>query len=274
MGLTSNSSGLSLLRENFNLNTNKDNFIIALAGNPNTGKSTVFNALTGLKQHTGNWPGKTVTQAQGYYSFKEQEYTLVDLPGAYSLLANSTEEKIARDFICLARPNATIVVADATNLQRNLNLVLQVMELTDNTILCLNLMDEAKRKGIDINIEGLKKDLNIPVVPTVARDSKGLKELKKTVYNLTNNNIKVKPLQIKYSNEIEKEVDQIVKKLEVVLSDIKEELNIKWLALRLLEGDKDIAEYINKLLINNHLVDDSTNNFSEGVIKKDEIKII
>lgn len=271
MGLTSSSSGLKLLREEFNIDASKGNPIIALAGNPNTGKSTVFNGLTGLKQHTGNWPGKTVTQAQGYYNHQGQEFTIVDLPGTYSLLANSTEEKIARDFICLVRPSATIVVADATNLERNLNLVLQVMELTNNTILCLNLMDEAERKGIDIDITGLKHDLSIPVVPTVARDKTGLTELKQTVYDVLNKNIVIDPIQIKYSDEIEQKVAKIVEKLKDIPSNIEEEINLHWLALRLLEGDSDIAEYIDRYFLK-PLSDEQTT--SEGVIKQDEVNYI
>src|SRR5690554_2107608 len=131
--------------------------LVALAGNPNTGKSTIFNGLTGLRQHTGNWPGKTITQSQGLFKHKKQEFILVDLPGTYSLLSNSTEEMIARDFICFAKPDVTIVVVDATNLERNLNLLLQIIEITDNVILCLNLIDEAKRKNIEINIKSLEK---------------------------------------------------------------------------------------------------------------------
>ena len=270
MGLTSSSSGIKLLRENFNINNNKNNPIIALAGNPNTGKSTVFNGLTGLKQHTGNWPGKTVTQAQGYYNHQGQEFTLIDLPGSYSLLANSTEEKIARDFICFAKPSATIVVADATNLERNLNLVLQVMELTKKTILCVNLMDEAKRKGIKIDFNGLKKDLGIPVVPTVARDNKGLKELKQIVHNVVKGDITLKPLKIKYSDKIETEVNKIVQQLKKMPTNIDSELNLHWLALRLLEGDSDIAEYLDKFVISKDL----NKNNSKGVITEDEVNYI
>src|SRR6056297_532115 len=173
MSLTNKSTGLNILRKKFSIST--DNIpIIALAGNPNTGKSTVFNSLTGLKQHTGNWPGKTVTKARGYYNYKENKFNIIDLPGTYSLLVNSTEEKIARDFICFAKPDVTVVVADATNLERNLNLVLQITELTDNVVLCLNLMDEAEKKNIKIDITGLENDLQIPVVPTVAREGKGI----------------------------------------------------------------------------------------------------
>ena len=134
-------------------------FVVALAGNPNTGKSTVFNSLTGLRQHTGNWPGKTVNRAEGGFTFKSKSYKLVDLPGTYSLLSTSEDEEIARNFILFGQPDVTVVVADATRLERNLNLVLQILEITPNVVLCLNLMDEASRKGIKIDIEKIQNRL-------------------------------------------------------------------------------------------------------------------
>jgi ferrous iron transport protein B len=151
--------------------------IIALLGNPNTGKSTLFNALTGLRQHTGNWPGKTVTNAMGHCQFKDQGYVLVDLPGCYSLTAHSPEEEVARDFICQEKPDAIIVVCDAACLERNLNLVLQVLEISQNVVVCLNLMDEAKKKNIEVDIQKLSGLLGVPVVGTAARSKKGLDEL-------------------------------------------------------------------------------------------------
>src|SRR5690554_1675276 len=156
MGLTKGSTGTGALKEMFELKKESGKeFVVALAGNPNTGKSTVFNQLTGLNQHTGNWPGKTVTNTQGKYTYKDKRYVLVDLPGTYSLLANSVEEQVARDFICFGNPHATVVVTDATCLERNLNLVLQIMEITDKVVVCVNLMDEARRKRIGIDLEKL-----------------------------------------------------------------------------------------------------------------------
>lgn len=246
MGLTAQSSGISLLRESFNIQS-KTNPVIALAGNPNTGKSTVFNGLTGLKQHTGNWPGKTVAQAQGYYNYLAQEYTVIDLPGTYSLLANSKEEQIARNFICFAQPDATVVITDATNLERNLNLVLQVTELTDRVILCLNLMDEAKRQNIKIDKTGLANDLGVPVVPTVARDGRGLRDLKETIRSVINHEIKLNPVTVKYGAQIESLVEDIVLRLKEEYPNLGSEINLRWLALRLLEGDKTIMKRVDKI---------------------------
>ena len=135
----------------------------ALAGNPNPGKSTNINGLTGLKQHTGNWPGKTVTQTKGRYRHRNRTINLVDLPGTYSLLAGSPEEQVARDFICFGAPSVTIVVVDAGCLERHLNLVLQVMEITPKTILCVNLIDEAEKRNIRIDYKKLHILLVIPV---------------------------------------------------------------------------------------------------------------
>ncbi|MDD3074162.1 MAG: FeoB small GTPase domain-containing protein, partial [Eubacteriales bacterium] len=147
MGLTKQSTGTGVRKDLYLTSAGQRNEkVIALAGNPNTGKSTVFNSLTGMNQHTGNWPGKTVATAQGRYQYGDDNYLLVDLPGTYSLLSASVEEEVARDFICFGQPDVTVVVADATCLERNLNLILQILEITDRVVVCVNLMDEAKRK--------------------------------------------------------------------------------------------------------------------------------
>ena len=180
MGLTYNSTKKDSLLDTFYIQSNENEHVVALAGNPNTGKSTVFNSLTGLHQHTGNWPGKTVVNARGEFETNENKYILVDLPGTYSLFASSVEETVARDFICFGNSKAVIVVADATCLERNLNLVFQIMELTSHVILCINLMDEAKKKNITIDREGIEKELGIPVVCTAARNGIGIDKLKGT----------------------------------------------------------------------------------------------
>src|SRR5512139_1026939 len=159
------------------INMENWDFVVALAGNPNTGKSTIFNALTGLRQHTGNWPGKTVARAEGGFSYGGHRYKLVDLPGTYSLLSTSLDEEVARNFILFGQPDVSVVVADASRLERNLNLVLQVLEITDRAVLCLNLVDEAQRHGLQVDERQLSRDLGVPVVPTAARSGQGLPEL-------------------------------------------------------------------------------------------------
>lgn len=151
--------------------------VIALAGNPNVGKSTLFNQLTGMHQHTGNWPGKTVLNAQGYCSYQGQGYVLVDIPGCYSLAAHSADEEAARDFICSGIPDSVVVVCDATCLERNLILALQIMEVTKKVVVCVNLMDEAAKKGISINLKLLEERLKVPVIGMVARSKKGISKL-------------------------------------------------------------------------------------------------
>lgn len=217
-------------------------FVVALAGNPNTGKSTVFNNLTGLKQHTGNWPGKTVTRAEGGFEFNNLKFKLVDLPGTYSLLSTSTDEEVARDFILFGQPDVTVAVVDATRLERNLNLVLQILEITDRVILCLNLMDEAERHQIKIDERILSKDLGIPVIPVVARYNKGMNELLNAIFEVATGKYVCKPYRIKSNSE---ELNYSVEKLSrMILNEFPNLPNAKWVALRLLEGDQSIIESI------------------------------
>ena len=187
MGLTNKSTGITTVAS-YDIDitkTNEDDRIIAIAGNPNVGKSTVFNALTGAHQHTGNWPGKTVTNAQGTYTYKDKNFILVDIPGTYSIMANSVEEEVARDFICFGNPDSVVVVTDATCLERNLNLVLQILEITQNVVVCVNLLDEAKKKRISIDLDELSIQLGVPVVGTSARSKKGLDMLSEEIYNVS-----------------------------------------------------------------------------------------
>ncbi len=250
MGLTNKSSGLSLLKDKFNIELKYENQpVIALAGNPNTGKSTLFNYLTGLNQHTGNWPGKTVNNAQGYFKYKETGYLLVDLPGTYSLLANSVEEEIARDFICFGNPSLTIVIADSTCLERNLNLILQITELTDNVIACLNLSDEANRKGIHIDTNKLEEYLGIPVVKTVASNGKGVDHLLNIIDKMINKKIKTTPYRLKYNDKIEALVNKINEPLKLTFGN---KYNTRWLALRLIDGDKSILRSIEEIISSNY----------------------
>ena len=217
-------------------------YVVALAGNPNTGKSTVFNALTGLRQHTGNWPGKTIARAEGGFSFGESGYKLVDLPGTYSLLSASPDEEVARDFILFGRPDVTIIVVDATALERNLNLVLQVLQITSRAILCLNLMDEAKVHGIEIDCRGLARDLGVPVVPTVARRREGIDQLLGEVDAMATGVTRTRPRQLRVDVPgLRDAVDSLVGMLEERFPGIP---HVSWVALRLLEGDKRIADAV------------------------------
>lgn len=246
MGLTGKSTGISALKADLLLQDIKSGeLVVALAGNPNTGKSTVFNSLTGLRQHTGNWPGKTVVSARGKYAHHHKNFVLIDLPGTYSLLANSVEEEVARDFICFARPAVTVVVTDATCLERNLNLVLQVLEITQNVVVCVNLMDEAGRKKIRVDLPGLSRILGVPVVGTNARDGRGLMELKNTVFRVALGLEKLNPSRVPYSGIIE----EAVGKLELLLKAVfKDEVDNRWLAMRLLEGDNGITDSLQRHL--------------------------
>jgi len=217
-------------------------YVVALAGNPNTGKSTVFNNLTGLRQHTGNWPGKTVTRAEGGYSYGDKQYKLVDLPGTYSLLSNSTEEEVARDFILFGRPDVTVIVADATRLERNLNLVLQILKITNQAILCLNLMDEAERNNIKIDQRSLSRELGIPVIPAVARQKKGMDELIQTIEAVATGKYVCRPRRIKnLSPQLDHAVSTLSEKLLEKFPDVP---NLNWVALRLLEGDQSIVDAV------------------------------
>lgn len=217
-------------------------YTIALAGNPNTGKSTIFNALTGLRQHVGNWAGKTVTRAEGFFDFKEKTYKVVDLPGTYSLLSTSVDEEIARDFILFGQPDVTVIVADATRLERNLHLVLQVLEITERAVVAVNLVDEARRNGIKINSEKLAEELGVPVIPTAARRGEGITKLIEAVAGIARKSVETHPHRIQYLDEkLEEAIETLAKDLRKTFNNLP---NARWVAMRLLEGDESIIEAV------------------------------
>lgn len=214
-------------------------YVVALAGNPNTGKSTVFNALTGLRQHTGNWPGKTVARAEGAFEYDQKRFKLVDLPGTYSLLSTSVDEQLARDFILFGQPDVTVIVVDATRLERNLNLVLQVLEITDRAVICLNLLDEAKRHGIEVDDRHLARELGVPVVRCSARFGKGLPELLQAVADVASGKIVCRPKRLPSEPMVLKPaLNDLVQELKRAVPGIQ---NARWVAMRLLAGDDSVT---------------------------------
>lgn len=245
MGLTTHSTGISAIDSGLIIKRQhaKDH-VVALAGNPNVGKSTLFNGLTGMKQHTGNWPGKTVSNAQGRYTYNSESYILVDIPGTYSLMAHSAEEEVARNFLCFGRPEAIVVVCDASCLERNLNLVLQTMEISSKVVVCINLMDEARKKGIHIQPDQLSKRLGVPVVTTIARDKKSLPALTKAIQQVTQ-----KPAPCVYQVAYPEPVEEALSLLTTVLQKkTHHKLDNRWLALRLLDADASLLQEIKSLL--------------------------
>ena len=212
---------------------------VALAGNPNVGKSTVFNELTGLKQHTGNWTGKTVDLASGIVKKGDTAYRFIDIPGTYSLKPHSKEEEVASEFLCFQRADEAIVVCDATSLERNLYLALQILETGIKTTLCINLLDEAHKKGVMLNLPLLSRELGVNVVGTAARDGEGIDKL----INSLSNKTYLTPLKIKYDASIEQAVEYIIPEIKKLKID---NVNEKWLALRLLEKEASVIRYLEK----------------------------
>lgn len=274
MGLNKSSTGIHIISDKNNATYNGAEYEVGLAGNPNVGKSTVFNALTGLNQHTGNWPGKTVAKARGSYNYQETLVNIVDLPGTYSLLSNSEEEEIARDYICFERPDLVVVVADATSLERNLNLFFQISEITEKVILCVNLIDEANKKGITIDKEALKKELGTSVVFTSARENVGMEELKRRIKEEADI-YKKNTERIKYGEDLEAYINKIS---HVLIRNNKELLKdnrkVRWVALRLLEGEEGIVNSI----VNNFRIKELSileiNNIRKSFLEANGSKVI
>ena len=247
-----------------------DDVVVAVAGNPNVGKSSVFNILTGLKQHTGNWPGKTVSNAQGSYVKNGKKFILVDIPGTYSLLASSREEEVARDFICFGNSDLTVVVCDATCLERNLILVLQTMEVCEKVILCVNLMDEARKKHINVDIDKLSSILNIPVVPVSAKKVENIDLLIDTIEKSSSAKPTSKNKIIKYNEEIEQKVSKLTERLEEISGY---NYKLRWMALKLIENDEKLIEEINDELLldvtKDEVIAELLSDINEGI--RDEI---
>ena len=239
------SSAATYRKENLvrlGLNPNKWDILIALAGNPNVGKSTVFNALTGLRQHTGNWPGKTIVRAEGAFAHRNKRIKLVDLPGTYSLQAGSVDEEVAREFILFGRPDVTVIVVDATRLERNLNLALQILDITNRVVVYLNLTDEARRHGIGIDAKRLEQQLGVPVISGAARSNIGINELLEAACDVATGSVQTTPYRIALQEQtVEQAVASLTTEVEKTFRGLP---NSRWVAQRLLTADDAVIDAV------------------------------
>lgn len=261
------SSRHGLLRK-LGVNVDDTDFVVALAGNPNTGKTTVFNALTGLRMHTGNWPGKTISRAEGAFSYDESRFKVVDLPGTYSLLSASPDEEVARGFLLFGQPDVTLIVVDATSLERNLNLALQVLQITRRAVICLNLMDEAKAHRLEIDARQLARELGVPVVPCSARSGEGIPELLREISNMAAIELEPKPLRLKLDIPgLRLSLDLMEAELEIAFPELQQ---TRWVALRLLEGDREVIDAVKSddlAQLTSFVVDADSNSSEAGSVR-------
>ena len=216
---------------------------VALAGNPNAGKTTVFNNLTGAHQHVGNWPGVTVEKKEGNYSYRGYQVRVVDLPGVYSLTAYSPDEVVARNFILEGKPDIVVDIVDASNLERNLYLTVQLIELETNLVVALNMMDIAQSRDYQIDVDSLARELGAPVVPMVAKNKEGNKGLLQAIVDTFEGRTEIEKVKLFYGNELEEHIRELGT-LIAQDEELSQRFPPRWLAIKLLEEDREVLEKI------------------------------
>lgn len=221
--------------------------VVALAGNPNVGKTTVFNALTGMRQHVGNWPGVTVEKKEGVFEYKGERFLVVDLPGTYSLTAHSIDELVARNFLLNGNPDVIVNIVDATSILRNLFLTMEIFDMgLKNVVIALNKMDLAEKRGIKIDIRKMAETLGVPVVPMSAKEGVGIEELKETVYNVAHGKVRPNPVTPTYDPDVEREIRHI--SMALSQTELTERYPVRWLAIKLLQRDDEVMKLVLRYL--------------------------